>query len=168
MSIAMRRTRSRWFAAAAMLAAMVLGGCGDDALSSTEIRELSAAKARWDAQRLTHYTVEMRVSCFCVPIIAEWHELTVADNVVTDARLVVTPGSVLPPGGPVDPENFPSVDRLFARIVDAGRATDGSRVEARYDDTTGLPVEISFFAPPNTLDGGATYYLRALKPALIQ
>ena len=166
-AVSMLRALSRALAVA-LVTTLSLVACGDDGLGGAEERALVRAVAQWQSLALTYYTVEERVSCFCPPELQAWHEITVANDSVIAARRVedLTAGPL--PAPTARPEWFATVDDLFRRIAAVQRATDGSRVEATYDPTTGLPTLVNFFAQPGVADGDAAYRLRALKPGLVQ
>lgn len=144
----------------ALATAFLVAGCGDDGISPTA-RELEVAAARWEAQGLTRYTVEARVLCFCSPELADWHELEVVrDSVVAARRLDPRNGASAPAGW------FRSIEATFAFARRWPREQRGNRIEADFDPQTGLPVRVTFLAPPTVADGDAVYAFRALKPGL--
>lgn len=150
---------------ATLLLTLIVAACGDDGLSPT--REYERAYARWTEQGLTHYTVEVRVSCFCPPTLHYWHRITVADDSVT-AAVLVDSSATSAEVGPSHPEWYSTIDQMFTEIARVRGRRDGSRVDATYDVVTGIPTQISFRAPPGVADGDASYSYRALQPALIQ
>jgi hypothetical protein len=158
-----RRSHRVHRVATALTALLVVAACGDDGVSPFQQRQVDRAQATWDAQRLTYYTVEARMSCFCPPPLGQWHELTVAnDSIIALRRL--EPG----PGEPVaNPEWFATVDEVFRRVRSWNGSMRGNRYEATFDEVTGLPLTVNLITSPNIADGGVGYYFRALKPGLV-
>lgn len=144
--------------------AALLLACGDAGMSPT-LREAAAAEVRWRAQGLSHYTVEARVSCFCPPVLLEWHELTVAGDSVIATRRVSTEGSA-PPEEAAPPTWFRSVEQTFADVRRWPGSMRNNRLEGSFDAATGLPTRVSFITGPEIADGGSVREFRALKPGL--
>lgn len=158
----MTRRLRRYIAVA--LAPLLLA-CGDDAGLTPIARQLAAAEARWEAQGLSHYTVESRIICFCPPVMAQWHELTVASDSVIAIRRLEFVGDI-PLGEEADRRWFASVESMFVRMRSWPSSMRGNRLEATFDDQTGLPTRVNFITGPELADGGAVYEFRALKPGL--
>jgi hypothetical protein len=114
---------------------------------------------------LSHYTVEARVSCFCPPVMLEWHELTVADDSVIATRRVTTQG-IAPAEETAPPSWFRSVEQTFADVRRWPGSMRNNRLEARFDPETGLPTTVNFITGPEIADGGSLREYRALKPGL--
>lgn len=147
-----------------LLAPWLLLSCRDNAVAPTA-RGLEIAEGRWRAQRLSHYTVETRILCFCTPVVNRWHEITVANDSVIAVRRV-EPGDDAADGGPAATGWFRSVEATFVQARRWPREQRGNRVEARFAAETGLPERVAFRAPPAVADGDAVYEYRALKPGL--
>ncbi len=147
-------------AAVSLLAVLA---CGDDGVSPFQMRQLDRAQATWNAQRLTYYTVEARIACFCAVEVGWWHELTVAnDSVIAVRRVEPGQGETVP-----NPQWFATVDEVFRRVRAWNGHMRGNRFEAEFDAVTGLPLEVNLITSPDIADGGAGYYFRALKPGLV-
>lgn len=144
--------------------ASLLLGCSDEGMSPT-LREAASAEVRWRAQGLSHYTVEARVSCFCPPVLLEWHELTVADDSVIATRRLGTQG-IAPPDQTAAPAWFRSVEQTFADLRRWPGSMRNNRLEGSFDAATGLPTRVSFITGPEIADGGSVREFRALKPGL--
>lgn len=143
-------------------ATLLLAACGDDGLSP-ELAELERAQARWTAQGLVHYTVEARILCFCPPAMNQWQELTVADDSIIAIRPVDASYPEL-----AQAAWFSTVDDVFRRVRSWPTSMRGNRVEAVFDDETGLPRSVDFITSRDIQDGGARFEFRALKPGLFQ
>ncbi|GAB1343826.1 DUF6174 domain-containing protein [Gemmatimonas sp.] len=145
----------------ALLLAVGVAACDSatDALSPREVRELTAARARWNGSPLRNaYSYETRMACFCPPEVGQWHRVRVVNGAITDVR---TEDATAVPV--LQWTWYPTVDSLFAILV---REPDEyvQDVSARYDQTHGYPLEISITARPGIADGGVTYFTRGLQP----
>jgi hypothetical protein len=147
-----------------LVAAPLLLACGDDGMSPT-LRQAAMAESRWRAQGLSHYTVEARVSCFCPPVLLEWHELTVAGDSVIAARRLTQQG-IAPPEETAPAAWFRSVEQTFADVRGWPGSMRNNRLEASFDPATGLPTRVNFITGPEIADGGSVREFRALKPGL--
>jgi hypothetical protein len=146
-----------------LVALFAVAACGDDGLSPVDVLRVARAQARWEAQRLTYYSVEARILCFCPVELNRWHVLTVADDsVIAVQRIDAVEGE-----GAADPRWFATVDEVYRRLRAWNGSMRGNRFEAVFDEATGLPLEVNLITSPNIADGGATYQFRALKPGLV-
>lgn len=156
-------TRLRLSAAVAITPLLL--ACGDDGALSPIARQVAAAEARWEGQRLSHYTVESRIICFCPQVMSLWHELTVANDSVIAIRRVEFVGDIAL-DEEADRRWFASVESVFVRLRSWPSSMRGNRLEASFDERTGLPLRVNFITGPEIADGGAVHEFRALKPGL--
>jgi hypothetical protein len=125
-------------------------------LSPGESRELQEAEARWTARPFQAYSFEVKVGCFCDPVVNQWSRVEVVNGTVTR---VVTIAS----GNDVSSEHrnfFPTIERLFANIRQASRGDGVEDIEVEFDAALGYPRWIRFVSKPDLLDAGASYELR--------
>jgi hypothetical protein len=125
-------------------------------LSPSESLELQRAETRWESRPFDSYAFEVRVGCFCPPVLNEWSRVEVVNEAVTR---VVTLAS----GTEVRPEErafFPTVERLFDNIRNASREGWVKDIDVEFDAVLGYPTSIDFIPKPNILDAGALYELR--------
>lgn len=91
------------------------------------------AESRWDARGPHDYSFVFRQLCECavtVPVL-----VTVRNGDAVD--VVALPGTT-PPVGPLDPENFPTIDEMFDRLR-AIAENNPDRFEVWFDDELGYP-----------------------------
>lgn len=140
-----------------ILIALVVGSCSSPTglLSSSELRELDAAEARWRARGFADYTYETRTSCFCPAEINQWTRVHVRGGVVTRAeRLEVDP--------PVDATNlsyWQPIDSAFSRLREAARTASSnvfSDIKVEFDSTLGFPTRVEFVERPTVADAAST------------
>jgi hypothetical protein len=118
------------------------------------------AKARWESAGPSNYRVEMRIVCFCDPVMANWNLVTVVEGAVAEVRDVES-GDLVPAGSW---ESWPTVDGLFRRMADATPSEVYARIEAEYDAQLGYPREVQFIEREGVADAGVSYQLRSLEP----
>lgn len=95
------------------------------------------AEARWAAEGPSHYQYVYDLSCECGvtgPV-----RLNVENGVVTAFTLL--PGSFVA-GDPPEPDHFPTIDDLFARLRAEAEA-DPVQFDVEYDDDLGYPTRAS-------------------------
>lgn len=120
----------RTLAAAALLTAtgcIVFVGPRD---ADGELRDLVAAKARWNTSGVSDYDMVVRALCFCV-YGGQEVRVTVRAGRVTTATLVQG-GQSLPT------ENYYSVEGLFDLIENAVER-NAKEIDATYDSARGYP-----------------------------
>lgn len=120
------------------LLALTLSGCLAFVApeETSTLRDLVAARARWNLQGAANYTIRGSTSCFCI---YGGHDVDVAvtNGVVTGVTLVST-NAALPSelaGG------FRSVEQLFDLIDEAIRK-DAHQLHAEYDADRGFPTRL--------------------------
>jgi hypothetical protein len=122
----------------APLAALALTGClvfvaPDD---PSAIRDLVAARAQWNVEGTTTYTMRGSAQCFCVMggrevnVAVTNGQVTRVTDAVTNA---VLPSEIAAP--------YRSVEGLFD-IIDEAIRTNVHRLEVTYDPKRGFPVRL--------------------------
>ncbi len=124
-------------------------------LSPGESRRLQEAEARWTARPFQAYSFEVKVGCFCAPVINQWSRVEVVNGTVTRVVTIASGNDV----SPEDRTYFPTIERLFANIRQAARE-DWEDIEVEFDAALGYPRWIRFVSKPDILDAGASYELR--------
>ena len=132
--------------------------CSSDPFGPAEERALAAAEERWQAAGPESYTFEYRVSCFCES--RGWMRIAVEDGVV--AAVVYADSAHVA----VEPDEWPTVDDLFARIRELadGGSHHGRDVSAAFDATLGYPTDIDVTYDSSVQDAGVSYSARNLTP----
>ena len=130
--------------------------CSSSPLVPSEVRELDRAEARWAARPFRAYSIEMKTSCFCPPIINEWARVEVVNDSVTRVVLVDSGTEVSPAERP----SFRTVEWLFSTIRSAQDAEWVKDVVASYDPVLGFPTYVSFIPKDGITDAGSVHYLR--------
>ena len=132
------------------------GGTGPDA---ELIAELSAARARWEAQGYTDYTLTLRHDCFC----GETHRGPVVVSVRSDqivTRVYQSTGEPVP----TDPARFfPDVEGLFAFIAQS-LTQHPAQIRAEFHPELGYPTEIFVDFSANIADEERGYLILGLDP----
>lgn len=141
----------------------LLGACSlVGPLSPDERRALTAAEARWKARSFADYSYEIRVSCYCPPEMSQWTRVSVRGGQVTDAQPVESD----PPFPITTLGLWTPIDTLFAviRRSAADNTTYLEDVDVEFDRALGFPTRIELRAKKNVADGGASYFLRDVRP----
>jgi hypothetical protein len=135
---------------------LALAGCSSPTL--LEEGPYDRAMARWESAGPTDYTVEMRISCFCDPVLTNWNRVTVVGETITEVRDVES-GVLLPGESWL---SWPTVDGLFRRMAEATPSDVYARIDAEYDIQLGYPREVQFVEREGVADAGVSYQLRSL------
>lgn len=110
---------------------IVFVGPGDE---RENMRDLVAARARWNANGSTDYDMVSRALCFCI-LGGQEVRVTVRGGRVT-SLVVVSSGQVI---DPAQYSQYATVERLFDVIEDA-IDREAVRLEVTYDNRFGYPV----------------------------
>jgi hypothetical protein len=138
------------------LVAAATVSCSSSPLVPSEVRELDRAEARWAARPFRAYSIEMKTSCFCPPIINEWARVEVVNDSVTRVVLVDSGVEV----NSVERASFRTVESVFDAIRSSQRSEWVKDVVAHYDPLLGFPTYVSFIPKDGILDAGSVHYLR--------
>lgn len=126
--------------------AIVLSACTTIANAGQPKSDVEKARDKWQAANISHYRMNLFVSCFCVfneemPLVVE-----VRDGEVVS--LESESGKELNPTNLQYYERYLTIEKLFAEI-EKGFKTEGSdsgaadKVTVTYDETYGFPTEIN-------------------------
>jgi hypothetical protein len=148
--------RLRRIPASLVLAATLLGGCGGDVLGPNDYRQWSEARTRWDNRGYSHYHFEILVSCFCAPEVSQWTRVYVVNGEVAGAHPVA--GGEWHQGAAL--QYWPTIDALFASIVNRSSGERLKSITARYHPQLGFPQRLDFSYDPGLMDAGALYQVR--------
>lgn len=139
------------------LSCLVAAACTSPTLF--EQRPFDLARTRWESSGPTDYTVEMRIVCFCDPLLADWSRVTVVGGTITEVRGVES-GELVPT---VSWHAWPTVDGLFDRMAESSPSEVYARIDAEYDPELGYPREVQFIEREGVADAGISYQLRTLE-----
>ena len=125
---------------------IVLSACSTIANVSGPKSEVEQARDKWQAADISHYQINVDVSCFCafhdeMPLIVE-----VKDGEVVSLKSGT--GKELNPANLQYYERYLTVEKLFDEIA-KGFQAEGSgegaadKVEVKYDETYGFPTTIN-------------------------
>lgn len=140
-----------------LLLALAAGACSSSPFGLVERQELSAARARWERAAISHYRVEVKVSCFCINALPQFTLIEVHHDTVVSAE-------------PVDPsfeiplEGWPTVTDAFAILERADDSGTYDEVDAAYEAELGYPLHLSLSCPADILDCGYSLRFRNLEP----
>ena len=147
----MRRQVAESVVAGAVAGAVLLAltGCAGALVGADpSIREAAVAQARWDAQGVDDYVMDVDVGCFCA---------------VGRYRVVVRDGAVASvvgsDGRPSRGTGRVTVDDMFALALD-----DPHELTATYDPVLGYPLTMSVDPDENVIDEEVGYVVRRLEP----
>ncbi|MCC6317009.1 MAG: hypothetical protein IT361_04885 [Gemmatimonadaceae bacterium] len=118
-----------------------------------------SARALWNANGVSNYTVDMRTVCFCVGA-GYWKRFTVRANVVTS---IVRLDTGTPEPLAVDPPVGAPVDVAFDLVDDAVRV-DASQFSAAYHPRWGFPVRASIDFSAGVADDEIQFELANFSP----
>ncbi|MBC7893799.1 MAG: hypothetical protein H7066_00205 [Cytophagaceae bacterium] len=135
---------------------VLVSGCFNDPLSSSEERQLREAKELWAEKGGLNYTVESRLSCFCPTHLAYWTKVTVRNGAVTAAE----PVDPLPAFAEPSIVGWSTIAELFARIEERDAVV--TDIDARFDPALGYPLEVTIRCQSNVADCGSSYTTRNL------
>lgn len=122
-------------------------GCGADrAWSLNQAAELSAAYATWKSLPRDHYSVEVRLSCFCPA--GRWANLEVRHDSVVALALVS--GDSVPRE---EWRSWPTIDGMFALLHDAVVSGAYEGISVKFDPAAGYPTHASLSPPRSAVDG---------------
>jgi hypothetical protein len=104
--------------------------------------EFSRNREKWQDANITHYRMELNISCFCVfrdqmPLTVEVQDGQIVSTAAADGTLVLD----------TDPNHeyfapHATIDLLFAEL-DSALNGGADSVTVTYDDTYGFPTEIA-------------------------
>ena len=122
-----------------------------------ELRDLVAARARWNANGVSDYDVTAQPQCFC--------RFTGPARIVVRGGVVVR-GTLIATGQPLDSvslSGYRSVERLFDVLEDAVR-THAHRIDASYNSQYGFPQHFFIDYSQMTADEEYGYQLDDFTP----
>lgn len=128
-----------------LVLALVLSACAGIANAGEPKSEVQQARDKWESANISHYRLNVHISCFCVfvenmPLVVE----------VNNGEVVSMEYST---GNEIDPQllelfnRYVTIDRLFDGIEN-GFASEGGeqgpadKVTVEYDATYGFPTKI--------------------------
>jgi uncharacterized protein DUF6174 len=124
---------------------LVLSACTTLARAGEPKSEVEQARDKWQAADISHYQVNVDVSCFCafrdeMPLIVE-----VKDGEVISLKSAT--GKELNSTNLQYYERYLTIDKLFSEI-EKGFKSEGSedaadKIEVQYDETYGFPTTIN-------------------------
>ncbi len=144
---------------AIMLLALGAGGMGGCATGTgPNLEGLERARARWAAQGVDSYEVDVRRLCFCAFDVTRAVRVHVANGHATARTYIDT-------GEPVvqDPELFPDIPGLFDLIEEA-IDQDAHSIEVDYDSDLGYPLSISIDYLEHAVDEELTMIVDRFHP----
>jgi hypothetical protein len=124
---------------------IVLSACTAIANAGGPKSEAEQARDKWQAANISHYQVNVDVSCFCafrdeMPLIVE-----VKDGEVVSLKSAT--GKELNPSNLQYYERYLTIDKLLNEIEKGFKAADSEnaadKVEVQYDETYGFPTTIN-------------------------
>lgn len=150
--------------AGAITLILIGAACSEEnSLSPRVLLVLNQAEARWLARGFADYTYEMRMECFCPPVVGEWVRISVRDGAVVAVRSVDGDSAITG-----DATVFWSpVDSLFARLRRAGDPDVEdvySDVVMEFNPQLGYPSHVEWISKPTVQDARVVYWLRNVQP----
>src|SRR5512138_1418306 len=139
---------------AAVLVLFVLSACS--ALGNTELKN---ARSRWEAAKITHYSYQLHVGCFCAFV--EKMPLSIE---VKDGQVV---SMAYKDGTPVSAEEqqmferYSTIDKLFDFTAESIQKAD--EIHVKYDPTYGFPSQVQIDFVRQAADDELTLEASGLK-----
>jgi hypothetical protein len=144
----------RQFAGLAMLSGSLLMGCGGSSPTSPVVRDVAAARAKWQRAGIRNYEFVSTLSCFCAPDYTAAMKVTVQNGLVTAIANAST-------GATVPVSYRQPIDSIFANL-ERQAADNPSLLTVQFDPTYGYPVQAEFGSL--AADAGYAVYLANLRP----
>ena len=160
----MSSLRTKITAIAMSVGIVAISACDSDIFGPDDFRELSSARARWEARPFADYSYEIRTFCFCPPEIGQWTRVSVRNGAVSAVEAVEAN-----PQFPITTQTYwAPIDTLFATLNRAMSQGDlggnYASIDVEYDAVLGYPKFIEYRAKPNVADAGATIEVRSVLP----
>ncbi len=133
--------------------ALTLSACGGTP-------EMQTNREKWNAAKVTHYTFELMISCFCpfseiMPITVEVKDGEIVS--MTDVNGKAVEGEFAQ-----YIEEAASIERLFA--LAEKNASEADEIEVTYDAQYGFPSAINIDFIKLAVDDEISYYVNNFKP----
>lgn len=137
-------------------ACIVFSGPGDQ---DQDVRDLVAARARWNSNGVSNYVVTARTLCFCV-LGGQPVRVSVRNGAVTSVVVIAT-------GQPVDAaltSVYRPIESLFDVLEDAVQRR-AHRIEVTYDKQYGYPTRFFIDYLENAADEEFGYEIDTFTPS---
>ena len=136
-----------------LVLALTLSACGGTS-------EMQTNRDKWNAAKVTHYTFELIVSCFCpfseiMPITVEVQDGKIVS--MTDVNGKAVEGEFAQ-----YIEEAASIERLFA--LAEKNASEAEEIKVTYDAQYGFPTAINIDFIKMAVDDEISYYVNNFKP----
>jgi hypothetical protein len=136
-----------------LVLALTLSACGGTS-------EMQTNREKWNAAKVTHYTFELMISCFCpfseiMPITVEVKDGKIVS--MTDVNGKAVEGEFAQ-----YIEEAASIERLFA--LAEKNASEAEEIEVTYDAQYGFPSAINVDFIKMAVDDEISYYVNNFKP----
>ena len=137
-----------------LVLALALSACGGTS------SEMQTNRDKWNAAKVTHYTFELIVSCFCpfadiMPITVEVQDGKIVS--MTDVN-----GNAVEGEFAQYIEEAASIERLFA--LAEKNASEAEEIKVTYDAQYGFPTAINIDFIKMAVDDEISYYVNNFKP----
>ena len=133
--------------------ALTLSACGGAS-------EMQTNREKWNAAKVTHYTFELMISCFCpfseiMPITVEVQDGKIVS--MTDVNGKAVEGEFAQ-----YIEEAASIEKLFA--LAEKNASEAEEIKVTYDAQYGFPTAINIDFIKMAVDDEISYYVNNFKP----
>jgi hypothetical protein len=118
---------------------LILTACAPSAETGTE---LSRNQQKWQDANVSHYSMQLSVTCFCP--VAGVMPMTVEIQDGEVVSLVDVNGDAISVTDPLNDliQKYVTIDRIFAELASAS-VQEAERLEVAYDPTYGFPTEVT-------------------------
>jgi Family of unknown function (DUF6174) len=134
------------------LVALTMTACGMTTAPTAD--EVASHRAAWNAQHLSNYSYDYKVTGFLIAWAGRVVQLEVRNNAVVTAVYADTGQPV-----PGSPTQFPTIDTLFDQA--AGAADAGALRAITFDSERGYPLQMDLSGPP---DASGSVFASQLQP----
>lgn len=141
-----------------LLLSGLLAGCDDGPTEPSGELLLQEALERWAAHGGDSYTVEARISCYCIPYLHTWTRLTVEGGVVIEAEPLAPPAG----GDTTGLQGWRTVDEHFELIEHSVTSPWVARTLGAFDPILGYPLSVEVQCVSGIADCGSIHELRNL------
>jgi hypothetical protein len=121
----------------------------DTVVGSGQLAELQQRRAAWVARGIDNYTVELRITCFCIEEVRRPVLVEVRSGAVSKVLDLETAKPV------ADVSRYPSITQLFDRAIEM--RSGGGNVSVAYDKALGYPARLEVGTIAN--DAGTVFHL---------
>jgi hypothetical protein len=120
--------------------------------------EMQKNRETWEEHNISHYSYQMKISCFCPPEVTEPVSIEV-NNGETVSRTYVNNGQPATANAIL---NVDTIEEVFSRVEDAIN-NKADKIDVAWDATYGFPIHIFIDSYEDAVDDEAGFELTQFK-----